>query len=297
MNRSGVLIVLAFFESVYLPQRLVGRSPGTIKLYRLAIGQFANFLGRQPTLGDLNSPTVVGFLAWHSRQSRVSSAAATNSLRNRILPLWNFAARCGLVSTWPAVPKLPEPQRIPTAWTLDQLRSLLGAARGVPGEIAGIPAAAFWETLILLLYDTGLRSGAAFRLRWEWFDEQAASLYVPAEIQKDRQDLLLRVSLQTAAALAAIRQPSRELIFPWPRDPSLRFLAFRRILQAAGLPHGRRDLYQRLRRTTATLGRFYGGSQGFDPTAQLGHSSDMVTRRHYLAPTYQVQAADVLPRP
>ena len=55
-------------------------------------------------------------------------------------------------------------------------------------------------------------------LLWADIDFSARALWVRAETQKRDSDQYLDLSEQTFAALAAIRSPQRELVFPWPWD-------------------------------------------------------------------------------
>jgi hypothetical protein len=74
------------------------------------------------------------------------------------------------------------------------------------------------------------------------------------------------------------------------------FSRFRLILKAAGLPHGRRDLFHKVRRTTATLCEIHVGPGS--ATKQLGHSSARVTEK-YIDPA-QLPETDItakIPRP
>mgnify|MGYP001564619267 CR=1 FL=1 len=290
MSCSTCLAELLYFYQ----QRRVGRAPRTWAQYQATLRRFDRYLQRPAMVADLTESTVVGFLA-HVAESSCLGTVATK--RAHLLALWTWAAKKHYTDEWPDLPLVKVPQRIPTAWTVEQVTRLLDACRGMLGLCAGLPAGFFWRSLILVLFDTGLRATAAWSLRQAEVDLAERTMYVRAETQKHRADQLLRFSPQTGDALAEIWQPARALLFPWDRSQRTRYLEFDRLLQRAGLPHGPRDKFQRIRRTTATLGRHYGAAQGFDATAQLGHSSDAITRRHYLAPMFSIQAADVLPRP
>lgn len=106
-------------------------------------------------------------------------------------------------------------------------------------------------------------------------------------------DQIVKVSEETAEAIDRIRWPERRLIFDLGRCDQMRYYYVRKILKAAGLPFGRNDQLKRIRKTTLT--EFH--SRGGDAACQAGHTSDATTRRYYLDPRHQLQAADVLPRP
>lgn len=254
----------------------------------MLLRQFCRFLGRPALIIDLDEDRISEFLA---ARLRSHAAITVDRERSKLLALANYAHRRGTLAEVPDVMRVRVLRRSPTSYNLRDIGRLLSVSRGVEGEISGVPAGRFWTALILTVYDTGCRSGAAWALRWA--DWQPPTLLFRAETQKQRADQLLRVSQQTADAIEAIRQPARDLIFTWDRCPMLRYRRVAEIFKAAGLPHGRHDCLQRVRRTTATLMHRAGG----DATAQLGHSSSAVTRRHYLDTAGQLQAADLLPRP
>jgi integrase len=291
------MMLSAFFEREYLPHRLAGASPNTIRLHENALYHFYRFLKRPAQLRDFNNNTVTALLAWMAtqtdRRKELLSPVTCNKVLKQLLALWRYAALKHLVADLPDVRNLREPKRVPTAWTVEQMGLILDACREAHGFISGIKARLYWTALVLTLYDTGLRSGAAWAIRRANVDQMARLIYVPAETQKNRQDQLVRISPQTVEAIQKIWLPERELLFPWDLNPLYKWNKFRRILKPTGLPTTRRDLFQRIRRTTATLCK----AGGADATEQLGHSSDAITRRHYLAPNISRQAADVLPRP
>lgn len=124
-------------------------------------------------------------------------------------------------------------------------------------------------------------------------DLESRTALVRAETQKQRADQLFRLHPDCSEAIERIWVPERKLLFPWDHSLSTFYRHFKAILVQAGLPHSRRDLFQRIRRTTYS----YCKLGGIDAGSQLGHHSDM--SRFYEDPliTGQRQACDVLPRP
>ena len=177
------------------------------------------------------------------------------------------------------------------------MAKILDAASGSPGHIEGTPAGKFWSALILTLYDTGLRIGAAMGLDRDALNAETGWLHVPAAVQKQNADQRFLLHADTLAAIGAMQATATgRKLFSWPyrRETLYRHLAA--ILARAGLSAGRRDLFHRIRRTTATavadkLGR--AAAQDY-----LGHSCLSVTLR-YLDPSKinGIHAVDVLPRP
>lgn len=288
-----------FFTLIYLPTKLRGKSTDTKRQYVIQIGHFARFLGRNPKLVDLKDETVSAFLGWLVEQGlkrgKGGSPATANKARNHILALWRLAARKYRMLEFPDVDPEIEPERTPRAWTQSQLLTLFDALTKVEGRIAGVPAAAWWLCLHSVMWDTGERIGAMLRIRWDDLDRETFWLNVPAETRKGkRRDKPSRLHYHTMAALELIEHPRRDLIFPWDRHRSTVWQRYTEILKAAGLPHGRRDKFHRMRRSTASWFEAAGGNA----TELLGHSHRRTTRG-YLDPTIvqQTQASDVLFRP
>ena len=281
------------FERHYLPLRLRGKSKESARLHRHAIRTLAKFLGRQPTTADFTDETISRLMHW-GRQ-RGLAAPSVNRWRNTLLAQWRFAARKGYVSQWPDVEPDNEPEIVPLAWMEDERARLFAACRAQQGWIDGVRADLWWTALNLVIYDTAERVGAVLQLPWQAVDLENGWVTFAAETRKGgRKARMFRIHPETVEILKLILVPVRELVFPWQRSLSLLWTRYGRLLKSAGLPHGRRDKFHRMRRTTASLYKAAGG----DPQELLGHSSRRTTDR-YLDPRIcqAPQAIDRLPRP
>jgi len=295
--------LMRFFREVYRPQRMTGATDGAVGQVRFVISRFAKYLGRPPLLSDLTDETVSGFMQsiLDSGLSRVTA----NHSRGYVLALWRYAYRVykkqtgrkRLVREAPDVPKLREHRRLPVAWTIEQMQRLLTAAAETGGSIDSIPAGLWWTALLLTMYDTGIRRGAAFAIQRCDVDLDTGWLTVPAENQKQKVEQRFKVSGQTSDALRRIWEPPRRLLFPWPsQKTNAAWTKLTGILIRAELPHGPRDKYHKIRRTTAShIAKAAGVSVA---SAVLGHSDVEVTKR-YIDPTIagsSVNATAYLPR-
>lgn len=283
--------LLALYETTYEPLQLPLASDGCKQQHRSNIKLLSSVVGRAATLADFtddNIARVCGFVL-----SRGRSPATANKIRAQLVALWNFAARRGLVSTWPTIRKYREYRREPTAWSKDQLHDLFEACRRVPGWIGPVRAYLWWITLHAVLWDSGLRIGACVQLHYDQIDWERGFLLVRAEQQKDAEDQWFRLHVDTLALLHRIRT-ERELIFPWPYCACTLWNRYRRILVDAGLPTTRRDKFHRMRRSVASWFEASGGNA----TELLGHSSRAVTLA-YLDKTIigRTHATDLLFRP
>jgi integrase len=262
----------------------------TVEKYSITIRHFSRFLCRSAQVSDLEEDGISEFLSLFSESHQPWTVTTA---RKHLLALANYAHRKGLVCEVPDVMRVKLYGRLPEAYTIEEISRLVAAARHVQGFFSGVPGSLFFPALFLVAYDTGGRAGVIWAMRWTDYRPDGPALLLAAEYQKNRREQLLRISNETAIALEKIRSPERELIFDLGRCSQMRYYYVKKILKAAGLPCGRRDQLQRIRRTTLSLFHEMGG----DATAQAGHSSDVTTRRHYLDTSNLIQAADILPRP
>lgn len=276
----------ALLTDLYAP--LKGIEPRTVVIYRFTLRAWGAFLGREPTLDDLEELSVARFLAHRLRERSVATAAKD---RAQIHALWEFAARRKLCGEWPQIRRIRVPERIPQAWLTDELQRLLEAAGAREGSVAGVPASAFWRAAILVCYETGCRVGELLGL--EWRDVSPAGIVFRAETRKGkRRDIFRPLSPEAAAALEAIRR-DRRLVFEWDRCYTNLWRHLGMICKAAGLPNDRLSKFHRLRKTHAS----YAAAAGLDAQRLLDHSSPTTTRA-YLDPrvVQPPSAPDVLPR-
>ena len=61
------MLLEKFFETVYLPRRLRGKSERSTILYRLCINRFSETVGHKATIFDLTEDNVLAHLARRSR--------------------------------------------------------------------------------------------------------------------------------------------------------------------------------------------------------------------------------------
>lgn len=256
----------------YRAQNRKLRAPKTDSHYRIAIRHLTRALGRTPTIEDLSDASIIAM----ERHMADRSPNTTNAATSRLKALWRWCAQTGIVRTWPSISPLPAPEPYRRAWTVDQVRTLLAATDCFRGDYNGVPRSLWWRTYLLVLWDTGERSGAARALRFDWMTEDG--IHVPAAARKGHKSHYYRLSPQTLEAIAAIRNPRRSEIFPWPLSDSSFFLHYRRLLVTAGMEANRKNQSQRMRRTHLT----YWLVGGQDPSARAKHASRSTTEKHYI---------------
>jgi integrase len=266
----------AFLETVYVPLRLRGRSPESVRLLRHAITQFSRFLGRPALLDDLDDLVVS---QWLTKMAEKKSPNSVARERSGILALWNLAQGRGLVKLRPTVAPELVPQSTPRAFTADELARLAQAAKWSSGWVGPIPAATFFQALIAVGLETGERINAILSTpRHCW---QRPTLVVPASVRKGRrQERVYELSPEACDLVDAVSRHEGPTVFWWVASDTALRKRWKTITRRAGLGEGRDVQFHALRRSTAS----HLAAAGLDATSYLGHSTDRITRRSYLDP-------------
>ncbi len=273
MIASAYPSLAEFFASVYHPRRLLGSSPLTVEQYAVTLRHFARFLSKTPMVTDLDEDRISEFLLWFSEGRK---SYTVWSVRKHLMALANYAHKKGLICEVPDVAPVRRECRAPRGYHAEDIMQLLAAARDVAGKISGVEAGPFWFAFFLVAYNTGERWSALWGL--EWADFQPPFLLFQAKHSKTRKERLRKITEQCTKALQAIRLPERQLIFDHPFKQRARYNHVRKIFKAAGLPHGRHDLLQRVRQASGSLVEAAGG----DGARHLGNSRQ-VFEQHYRA--------------
>ena len=250
--------------------------------------------------GTQSPGTLDGFVAWLQAEpwgkARVRRRSLQTALKNyrHLRAIAAYAAQLELMPPLAALrfpdSGMAEEEHDVPALTIEELQRICDAARAVTGEIGGIRASAWWTALLLVLWNTGLRITATLKLRWQDYDPARRTVTAWKNTQKQKKTQCLGITPQTARCLEKIRG-ERERIFPWPFDPSgnLKTLdrRFRQdVLGPAGVADVRGKLFHRLREGLATELKILeeeGAVPARAATAQLGHSSEAVTDKSYIA--------------
>jgi integrase len=294
-----------FFDNVYRPLRLRGRSANTARLYHCTLRAFAKAMGHEPTLADLDDLVLAKYL-----EHRVHQVSPYTAERERIafMALARLAWERRLIEVLPVCPPAPLPERIPTAWTIEDMKRLMALAEipatyGKAGDLkrCGYTPDKFAKIIpavVAAVWETGERIGALLDCRAD--DFQRPTLLVKAEYRKgSKKAKLFNLTEQTCDRLeVSIACGDGTMLFPWGMTPTYMQTVFGRVVKAAGLerddlPRGQR--FHQVRRTA--LSHF--ASLGGDATAMAGHESPKTTKRWYLDPRLTDRGpkpCDVLPR-
>lgn len=267
-----------FYSQVYRPQRLLDGSENTDKQYRIQLNHFGRHLGREPICDDLTDQTVAEFLRSHSKGR---AAPTANKAYWCLYALWNLLVDRRVIDDRPTLRPLKEPDRIPTAWRLEEISKLLRSCAQEQGYHDGVRASLWWVAIHWCWWSTGERCSAMLAVERDRCDLERGEIFVPAEVRKGKtRDKVYKLLPDAVDALQRIWLPERKLIFPFPWCSGTFYHRYNRILRRAGLPTDRRSKPQRMRRSFAS----YLEAAGGNATEALDHSTRRVTKRSYLDP-------------
>ncbi len=282
-----------FFDTLYRPLRLRGKSPRTSQLYGCTIRAFGKWLGRVPVLVDLDELVLARYL-----EHRITEIAPLSVERERcsLMALAGLAWERRLLEVKPTCPPGVIPERAPTAWSIEQMAHLMAVAgdRKTYCRLSAFYTRLF-PAVISVIWETGERVGAIRDV--ERADLTRPHLLVRSELRKGRKrDRVYTLTPATCDRLAALPPSEDGKLFHWPFTRTFLQIQFRRVVKKAGLnPGGKKRLgFHQIRRTALTHYQAAGGNA----CEMADHSSDKITKRWYLDPRYTdkgMKPCDVLP--
>ena len=256
-----------------------GLSDRTVVIYGSTIDRFRDFLGREPSVTDLEEDTISAFLVWrgktvHSAKRGLPSPGTIAKDRTQLLCLALYAFRKRLIPEFPIVKPVKKSQRLPRGFTAEEVGRMIVAARKRQRTLSGLPAGWWWSTLIYAAWCTGARIGELMSLRW--FNVRGQELVFLAGTRKGHtRDIARRITPDLAAELELHRRCPGDLVWPWPHRPTSIYHSMRILCDQAGVPQRR---FHALRKASAS----YVAAAGGDAVSHLDHSNANITRDHYL---------------
>ena len=263
-------------------------SDRTVELYGQTLDRFRDHLGHEPTLDDLSDLVVARFLRARAQQGNhrkgLLSPASVAKDSAHIRTVWNWCARKrmkranGELLEFPdyARPRVPRPR--PVAYTVEELQTLINAARHRKGYIVeGVPAAWYWPTKIMAMFQSGERIGAILAIRWSEVDLERCSLTFLAATRKGHRETITRaISPELARMLGLMKRPPDSLVWPWleGRKMMSAYGSLKVLCRTAGVPY---HPFHSIRKSTAS----YMKRAGKSAKTQLGHSSEEMAETHY----------------
>jgi integrase len=273
------MTLLRFLLDFYVPRRLPDARPETLRNYLWTFHHFARYLGREAMLSDLTEQQIGGLM--QSLNDGHHAPATVNRVLYCLVALARLAFHKRLLEEYPELRPLRDFHRPPVAWREEELVRLFSAVSHFRPlrKIGGIPARLWWAAFLRTAYCTGGRRGALLSLPMVDVDFSTGAIRFRAELSKTGVEELHHVPLECLTALRAIQKPARELVFPDSRNMVSFFKDWDRLLKWAGLPGGRMNKTQKLRRSAATAAEIQRAGAG---QTMLGHATAATTKDHYL---------------
>jgi integrase len=254
-------------------QLKTGIRKGSVYQYTATAKCMDSWAGKPVELAELSAD-------WFNRWLRDISetlAPATVACRKRHgLALWRSAHDDGLAETCRGrlIRRVVAPRRHATAWTPEEVRSLLAVAGELEGfyDFAGQKRADLWQMLIRCAWDTGLRQGDLLAASPGDFNHLGCAVVSQS---KTSRDVLVKLSKGTMQQLATTNWRGRTKLCPWPYTLEHFRAEFTWIVLAAGLT----GTFKKLRKSSATDVEKHHPGWG---AIHLGHGSAFkVADQHY----------------
>lgn len=175
---SPDMTLRAFWYAFFLPVRLTGADPKTLKEDRTTLAKWTAYAGERP-IGSIDRVLLAGFLPWLQKQPRVGLVTAAKHLAR----VQTFLRAAGpnrdadeeglyaeILQKPPRVkaPSLPERDEPDKAFSLREIGAWLDACQHAP-RMRRVPnTAAWWQSAVLFDYCCPVRFEALTALAWEW---------------------------------------------------------------------------------------------------------------------------------
>lgn len=271
--------ILEFLTRVYFLERTL--KPESERQLRMSILKLLAFAGDRLSLDDLSEDLLNRWLRTNPNQW---SPKTLKRRRADILSIWGYAAEIGLATREAQrrrVRRIVVPRHIPVAWTTDELAAMLGACghmrRYLPN---GVRLGLLAEVTVRVGYDTALRCADMFTLPRARLSTDFSRV---TQQKKNGDELLCRVRRST---LDRVNQYPPEVlqVLAWPHKQQYFYEGcWFVMLRIAGLPIGKTEGLQKLRRTSVTHAERLKNGNG---ALQAGHApGSRVTGDSYIDPT------------
>jgi integrase len=290
------MTLVSLLESHYKVFRIV--SEGYECSIRNVIRNYERFRSALPnapatfkaTIEDLSDDRLREFAAWLVATKR-SRATVNKSLRT-LIALANFAREHGLTTYRPDIAKLPEARQRPVAWRPEEFSALIGSIHKTFGNT---PWGSTLYVVVMLIYDTGVRVIDSLRLESTPAHFARNIVFVTERKTQKRRAFVIHEDTRKALLATYGAFTGGSVVKYGFRETQPLRRRLKQALAAADLPTDRKQLFQKIRRTTAS--EF--NSRGGDARKLLGHSAQWVTESFYIDADSQtpMDAANSIPRP
>lgn len=274
---AAPLTTIEFFRSHYCRDRPL--APGTQYQYLRSLRLLDEWYGEPLKLPHLAESLVSEWIVWLEGRGLAPVTVADH--RRNVLIVWRQAARDGHCQRPEEVRRVRVPQPVPVAWTLEEVRRLIGAAERMPGYLGnGLPSSRYLVCLLRTAYESGLRRGDLFRLS---VTDVAPDGSVRTLQGKTRLGHVARLQPPTvrllgwlAGRLKGDGDPHWQTPLRWPHATRWLYTLLERVRTRACVSDG---ALQQIRRTGATqIEKCHPGAA----MRYLGHLTPGLAYRHYV---------------
>jgi integrase len=252
---------------------------GTQNQYRRSVRCYSDFLAKPADRPDLQEPAINRWLI------SLEKSKAPETVKGRkagITAVWNWLAEQNAVPHYNPnrLRKIKLVDKIPKAWSLENVQALLSGAAVVKGKLdCGVLAAELLTAWVWIGYESGLRPGDIHRIRVDQVAPRTAIIQ-----HKTGKPHSFQLSDQAIAVLSPLLQPGREAAFGLPRSTARRWeLKLFEAAEKFGFVRTRGQALGTLRKTHGTE---VCRANGLTAAAQsLGHvSGTLIARQSYVQP-------------
>lgn len=268
--------ILKFFRTVYVRERAL--MPESERQLSMSLRLFEQQLG--PI--DLDCLSHEHLNRWQRENPRGWSPKTMKRRVLDVLAVWTYAYVIGATENQPnrlRVRPVRVPTRIPNAWTMQDLQTMLTACEQFTTYLPnGVQRGMLLRATILVGFYSALRATDLFTLRR---DQLSADGSPVPQHKKHGSQVLCIIPDWVIDEIDARYPADVELVVAWPYRRETFYALWRKMLVAAKLPTGPRHGLQKLRRTAVSHGEAI--ARGFG--AQLaGHATTRVTYASYVDP-------------
>lgn len=299
-NRAQTLSLRDIYEQFHKPDLEANdASPRTCEYYRVILNAWER-LTDDPPLAAIDNSTVAAFrdalLAEDKARVTVNKAwrAIRCLLRRAGPPQYRNPAGLNLISTIPYMRELREDLPLPKIASFDELSAIYDACTVADWPSCEIPAARWWQCLLVLAYNAGARRSDLLNLRTSDVSFTGRRLQFKARKTRKFQSIPINETVIRHLEMTWSRRP---LVFPRATHEHRFRDEWKRIQSRAGLH--RPVTFPMLRATCSSNYCEVGGE--LVAAFILGHTVrtvPSVTVKHYLNPSGPIRTAcDELPQP
>jgi integrase len=271
-----------FFEKIYIEERSL-KSESERQL-RMSIQLFNEFAGNI----DLEEMSHKTLNRWTLENPRNWSPKTMRRRVADIISVWTYAYATETTNNRPdtiRIRRVRLPHRYPRAWTVADLSRICTAAESFKTFLPnGVRIGSFLRTVVYVGFYSALRVNDLYHFRR---DQMSPLGQFVAQEKKHDSEVLVSIP-QWVIDFVNTEYPSEiELVWAWPYSHEHFYAKWKECLSFAGLPVGRKEGLQKLRRSAVSYGEAVRVGYG----AQLaGHApTSRITYDHYADPRIVAQ--------